>query len=650
MLNRSNRQTAFKLSGLLFSYCLYFNVLDAQAPDQFISSPNKKIIVRCNVQKLTYSIDYNGENIIKDSRLGIIREDEDFSKDLVLVKAGSPVTVKDDYNILTAKKKHIVYLANKRVLQAQTGSGKKMNIVFQVSNDGVAFRYEFPERSMEIKKIAREMTSFHFNDNTKAWLQPKTEAQSGWEHTNPSYEAHYRMDIPAGTPSPTKNGWVYPALFYYNNVWILITEAALGRGYCGTALQQYAPGNEYSIGFPQPPEAFTNGALDPQSTLPWQTPWRIIAIGNLKTIAESTLGTDVAFPAKKMDASFIRPGKASWSWIQKKDDSIVYSVQKHYIDFAASMKWQYCLIDANWDTKIGYDSIQLLADYGAKKNVGLLLWYNSAGGWNTVKYHPKDKLLNHEDRIKEFARLHAIGIKGVKIDFFAGDGQSMINYYQDILEDAAVNKLLVNFHGATLPRGWQRTYPNLMTTEAVYGYEMITFNQADADQAPGHIVMCAFARNAFDPMDFTPMCLYKIPRINRVTTPGFELATSVILLSGIQHYAESPEGMTHVPGFVQTFLQDLPSSWDDVHFIDGYPGKFMIVARKKGTKWYIAGINGEASEKKWEIDVSFIGQKRIHLITDDDSHFFDRSNVTPTNGKIEITVKPNGGFVGVVDQ
>ena len=646
---KPNRQTAFKLPGLLFASCLYFNLLHAQAPDQLISSPNKKIIVRCNVQKLIYSIDYNGENIIKDSRLGIIREDEDFSKDLSLIKAGLPLVVKDDYNILTAKKKHIAYLANKRVLQAQTASGKKMNIVFQVSNDGVAFRYEFPQRSTEIKKITREITSFHFNDNTKAWLQPKTEAQSGWEHTNPSYEAHYMMDIPGGTPSPTKNGWVYPALFYYKNVWILITEAALGRGYCGTALQQNAPGNEYSIGFPQSPEAFTNGALYPQSTLPWQTPWRIIALGNLKTIAESTLGTDLAFPAKKIDASFIKPGKASWSWIQKKDDLIVYSVQKKYIDFAAGMKWQYCLIDVNWDTKIGYDSIQLLANYAAKKNVGLLLWYNSAGAWNTVKYHPKDKLLNHEDRIKEFARIHAMGIKGVKIDFFAGDGQSMINYYQDILVDAAAYKLLVNFHGATLPRGWQRTYPNLMTTEAVYGYEMITFNQADADQAPAHIVMCAFARNAFDPMDFTPMCLYKIPRINRITTPAFELATSVIILSGIQHYAEGPEGMAHVPDFVKTFLQDLPSSWDDVRFIDGYPGKFMIVARKKGTKWYIAGINGEAGEKKWEIDVSFIKQKKIDLITDDDSNFFHRATLIPTNGKIEIKVKPNGGFVGVVD-
>jgi hypothetical protein len=355
-------------------------------------------------------------------------------------------------------------------------------------------------------------------------------------------------------------------------------------------------------------------------------------------------------PAKKMDPSFLIPGKASWSWILKKDDSTIFNVQKKYIDYASAMKWQYCLVDANWDTMIGYDSIQQLSHYARQKNVGLLLWYNSAGDWNTVKYHPKDKLLTHESRMKEFARLRAMGIKGVKCDFFAGDGQSMINYYQDILEDAAANHLLVNFHGATLPRGWQRTYPNLMTTEAVYGYEMITFNQADADQEPSHTVMCAFARNAFDPMDFTPMCLYKIPRIKRVTTPAFELATSVLFLSGIQHLAESPEGMSHMPSFIRTFLQELPTRWDDIHFIDGYPGKFMILARRKGTKWYIAGLNGERTEKKWKIDLSFLKEKTIRLITDNDTDLFSQQQIPfPSNKKLELTVKPNGGFVAVVD-
>ena len=637
---------------LLFAVSLLsnFNLLRAQIT---ISSPDKKIVVECNTSKTFYNISYNGKIVLRDSRLGVIREDEDFSKNVQLVKISSPVTVKDNYNLVTAKKSNITYTATKMVIEMKAASGKKINIIFQVSNDGIAFRYEFPEKSTDVKKIISESTSFHFNDSTKAWLQPKTEAQSGWEHSNPSYEAHYMMNIPAGTPSPGKNGWVYPALFQYKNIWILITETALGRTYCGTALQQNSSDNEYRINFPQLPEKFTNGALNPESTLPWKTPWRIIAIGSLKTIAESTLGTDLALPAKKIDASFIRPGKASWSWILKKDDSTVFSVQKKYIDYAADMKWQYCLIDANWDTMIGYDSVKILSDYAAQKNIGLLLWYNSAGDWNTVKYHPKDKLLTHESRVKEFAKLQSMGIKGIKADFFAGDGQSMINYYQDILEDAATYHLLVNFHGATLPRGWQRTYPNLMTTEAIYGYEMITFNQRDADQEPAHTVMSAFARNAFDPMDFTPMCLYRIPRIKRVTTAAFELATSVIFLSGIQHYAESPEGMSLVPAYVKKFLQNIPASWDDVKFLDGYPGKLYVVARRAGNKWYVAGINGENIEKELKLDLSFIINKKGTIIStgNDNEELSFNSKILniPSEGEMNILVKGNDGFVAVFE-
>lgn len=643
-----------KTALLLFSLFSGFTPSMAQPENYFIDSPDNKIRVTCNPEKAFYNITYKGKSILDNSKIGVVRSDDDFSENLRTIRVSDPVTVKESYTLLTAKKKNITYITTQRIIETQAPSGKKMNIIFRVSNDGVGFRYEFPETSTDIKHINVEATSFHFFNGTRAWLQPKTEAQSGFEHSNPSYEAHYEMDIPTGTPSPGKNGWVYPALFKYNDVWMLITEAALGRTYCGTALQQNSPNNEYKINFPEAPERFTGGALNPESALPWQTPWRIIAIGTLRIIMQSTLGTDLALPAKKMDADFIKPGKASWSWILKKDDSTVYNVQKEYIDFAANMNWQYCLIDAGWDKRIGYDSIKLLADYAKKKNVGILLWYNSAGNWNTVPFTPKDKLLSKESRVQEFSRLQTMGIKGIKVDFFGGDGQSMTHYYEDILADAASCHLLVNFHGATLPRGWQRTYPNLMTTEAVYGYEMITFNQKDADVAPQHMVMCAMARNAFDPMDFTPMNLYKIPHINRVTTSAFELATSVIFLSGIQHYAESPDGMANVARFVKNFLRRLPSGWDDSKFIDGYPGKLYVVARRHNSKWYVAGINGENKQKRLMLDLSFLHNKKGVLITSgsnnaDEPSFRQKNIIIPSNGKMDISLRGNDGFVAVFE-
>jgi alpha-glucosidase len=627
-------------------------VLTSYSQDYSVSSPDKKILVTINIgqNQSTYKIAYNGTPIIQDSKLGLVREDEDFSGTLRFVKASSPQVIVDRYSTLNAKKKDITYTATQQVIETTTAKGNKMNIIFRVSNDGVAFQYEFPEKTNEVKKISSEATTFHFMEGTRAWLQPKAEAQTGFEHSNPSYEAHYMTNIPAGTPSPTKNGWIYPAMFKYNDVWMLITEAALGKTYCGTALQQNSPGGEYKINFPQAPEVFTGKALNPESALPWKTPWRIIAIGDLKTIVESTLGTDLALPEKKMDASFIKPGKASWSWVLQKDDSTVYRVQKKYIDYASDMNWEYCLIDANWDATIGYDSVKMLVEYAKKKNVGILLWYNSAGDWNTVKFTPKNKLLTHESRVAEFSKLRDMGVKGVKIDFFSGDGQSMIGYYIDILEDAATYKLLANFHGATLPRGLHRTYPNFMTAEAVHGYEMITFGQGTADKAPSHSVNVAFVRNAFDPMDFTPMCLYEIPRIKRRTTAAFELATSITFLSGIQHFAESPEGMAHVPDFVKKFLRELPDNWDDVKFIDGYPDKFYVVARKSGNTWYVAGINGENSVRPLTLDLSFIKSKKGDLITSGKDNTsepsFNLGAVSPSE-KVSITLNGNDGFVAV---
>ncbi|MBL7741993.1 MAG: glycoside hydrolase family 97 catalytic domain-containing protein [Chitinophagaceae bacterium] len=617
-----------------------------------VRSPNGKIWVQPVIEnggKIYYTVSHNGSVALRRSRLGIIRNDGDFASSLSLLSVSDILPVKDNYTMLNAKKSRITYVANKRVIRLQNSSGRKMNIIFQVSNDGVAFRYEFPEKDAAVKSITEELTTYNFDKAAKAWLQPMSVAKSGWQQSNPSYEEHYKQDIPVGAVS--KAGWVYPALFKTNDTWVLISETSLDSSFCGTRLINDSASSEYKIGFPDSREIFTGRGLLPQSVLPWLSPWRIITIGSLKTIAESTLGTDLAKPAMTIDTSFVKPGKASWSWINSKDDHIIYEEQKKYIVYAADMNWQYCLIDVNWDTKIGYDKIKELADYAATKKVGLLLWYNSAGDWNTTPYHPKSMLLTHEQREKEFSRISSMGIKGLKIDFFGGDGQSMIKYYHDILIDAAKYKLLVNFHGATLPRGWQRTYPHLMTTEAIRGFEMVTFGQQDADAEANHCTMLPFTRNAFDPMDFTPMNLYKIQtKVERKTTSAFELALSVLFLSGIQHYAESPEGMNHIPEYVKDFLRALPNNWDDVKFIDGYPGKYAVIARKTGNKWYIAGINGQNTPESIRLQLASFGRKKAVLISDGDgdtgdSLFSRRSFAPGITEPLVLQLTARGGFV-----
>lgn len=404
--------------------------------------------------------------------------------------------------------------------------------------------------------------------------------------------------------------------------------------------------NEYKalqVSFPQKEEVFPEGVLKPESKTPWKTPWRILTVGSLKTITESTLGTDLANEAIEMDTSFIKSGLSSWSWVLLKDDFTNYETSVKFIDYASKMKWDYCLIDADWDQKIGYKKMNELTKYATSKNVKILVWYNSAGSWNTTPYTPRNKLLTSESRINEFKKLNEIGVSGVKIDFFGGDGQSMIAYYHHILKDAAKHKLLVNFHGATLPRGWHRTYPNLMTVEAIKGEEFITFEQANADMQPNHSTIIPFTRNVFDPMDFTPMVLDSIPGIERKTTKSFELALPVLFLSGIQHIAETPTGMGKQPDFVIDFLKEIPTNWDESKFITGYPGKDIVMARRKENQWFVVGINGENKQKTLQIDLSFINSKEGFLITDN-KRKFEKTKVNSKN-LTTIQLSPNGGFV-----
>lgn len=619
-----------------------------------LQSPDNSITLNVFLSasgEIQYSIQKSGADVIQTSALGVMMEGHDFTQNLKLTSTTKPERITENYQTMNVKKSSIQYQANQLVVSFANEEAKKMDVIFRLSNDGLAFRYSFPWVKNK-ETIIKELSSFAFDNKTRAWLQPMSEAKTGWNQCHPSYEEYYLQDIPVGTASPLKSGWVYPALFKTNDTWVLITEAALDGTYCGTRLMNDSTSSVYSIGFADPREVFTGGGYLPVNNKPWLTPWRIITIGSLKTIAESTLGTDLAPEAISMDPSFVKPGKASWSWINSKEDMVVYDEQKKYIDFAAEMNWQYCLVDANWDTQIGYDKIAELAAYAKQKKVGLLMWYNSAGDWNTItSYHPKDIMLTKESREKEFTHLQAMGIKGVKIDFFGGDGQSMIQYYIDILNDAAKYQLLVNFHGCTLPRGWQKTYPHLMTAEAIYGMEMVTFDQNAADKQANHCAMLPFTRNAFDPMDFTPMNLTGLTYSNciRKTTPAFELALSVLFLSGIQHYAQTPEGMAEVPNDVKDFLKTLPDYWDDVKFLEGYPGKYAVIARQSGNRWYISGINGENSEKKISLDLTSLRKSKATLFTDGTDEELFSKTVLDTTKKSDLTMKANGGFVMVLE-
>lgn len=621
-----------------------------------VSSPDGQIITEFWVSEegeAHYRILRNGNVVLEASELGLIRRDMDFYENLRLEEASDITRIKEQYSLPKGKRLHRTYIANRRTYHLANDWGHLIDIIFEVSNDGVAFRYYFPGGTDELRMIVKEKTSFNFPESAIAWLGPLDNVKTGFGRSNPSYEMYYKKAISVGTVAPHEAGWAYPALFKLGKSWVLITETGLKENYAGTRLCPQSPDGEYRVCFPMWGETMAGGYLYPHAELPWETPWRVVTVGSLATIIESTHGTDLATPSVRGDYSFVKPGHASWSWAMLKDASVNYKTQKQFIDFAAKMGWEYTLVDVNWDTNIGYKRIAQLADYAKKKGVGLFLWYNSAGSWNTTPYHPRNQLLTHESRIKEFRRLHKMGIKGIKVDFFGGDGQAMIEYYQDLFRDAAQFELMVICHGSTLPRGWQRTYPNLMTMEAVKGFEYLTFTQENANHAASIAAMLPFTRNAYGPMDFTPMVFGDIPNINRITRNGLELAESVIFLSSIQNFAVTPQGMQTAPGYVKEFLRILPTVWQDTRFLTGYPGKHIILARKGKGRWYIAGLNGEEKMKSFTLDLSFMGaDKKVVMITGGETKysFVKRKISIPANGKVEIQLKGNGGFVMVPAQ
>ncbi|MDD3079279.1 MAG: glycoside hydrolase family 97 catalytic domain-containing protein [Paludibacter sp.] len=615
-----------------------------------VKSPDGKLILKSWIDAegtLMYEVKKDKKIVILPSSMGL-SGDVDFTQGLTLKEISKPVIIKDTYSAPAEKRAERSYKARYIKADFINAAKQKLTVEYKATNEGVALRYLILSDSAVA--IKNEITHFQFDVSTKAWLHPHADAETGWCETQPSYEEQYLYDIPVGTKAPKKAGWSFPALFKTTDNWVLLTEAGLTPDYVGTRLAQNCDKGIYSIAFPQKGETVKDS--DPNYVVSKHptSPWRVIVVGSLATIVQSQMVSDLAAPADKaIDYSWVKTGISSWSWGVLHDNATVYPIQKQFIDYASDMHWDYCLIDADWDRKIGYEKIKELADYAKTKNIKLLLWYNSSGEWNSTQYTPKGALVEREARRAEFKRTHDMGIAGVKVDFWPGDGQSSIQLYYDMMQDAADFHLLINFHGTTVPRGWSRTFPNLVTMEAIRGFEFTTFDQKDTDMAPKHLTMIPYARNAVGPMDFTPVCFGEIQGKKRRTSNAFELALTVVLQSGIQHYVEIPESMAKQPDFVQNYMRNVPCKWDDVRLLDGFPGKYVVIARRSGDKWYVAGINSQAESQKISLDLSKLKklqQKQFTIITDGSTNrSFEEKPISLQGKNIETELKPNGGFV-----
>ena len=518
--------------------------------------------------------------------------------------------IEGTYSMLSGKRSECSYRYHEMVYLGDNGTIKPTGITFSVTDDGVAFNFNESDESI----------SYVIPEGTKRWMQSlKTD-----------YEGFYPMSTSA------KNGkYGYPALIEYGNgVFGLITESGINHGNSCSYL--VCKGDEYKVTYTDEDTGNFH-------------PWRIIMVGSLADIVESTMVTDYAEDCKIEDPSWIKPGVSSWIYWAYNHSSKDFRMVKEYIDLAHDMGWPYTLIDWEWDEMSNGGKIEDALAYARKRGVKVNLWYNSGTSWvGQGAPGPQDRLRTKEAREKEMTRLEQMGATGIKVDFFLLDGHEMVDYYLDILEDAARHHLLVDFHGCTIPRGWSRTWPNLMSMEAVYGAEWYNNNGRMTNAAASHNATLPFTRNVIGPMDYTP-CTFTDSQNPHITTDCHELALPILFESGLQHMADRPEAYLGLPEPVRKLLSDLPSVWDDTRLLAGYPGESAVIARRSGDTWYIAGINGTESEITLEPDFSKIGKNVVlsTLITDNGDKPGLGFNIQNNVKAGKLTLPARGGFVAI---
>lgn len=602
--------------------------------------------------EVSYAVTYNGKQMLESSPLGMETNVGDFYRGLQLKE--HKVTALDTvYEQSRIKASRIHYWANELLCSFVNGEGKNVQITFRVSNNDVAFRYTLPrEQGKGSVTVNSERTGFRFPSQTTTFLCPQSDAMIGWKRTKPSYEEEYKADAPMNERSGYGHGYTFPCLFKVgDDGWVLLSETGVDSRYCGSRLSDWDNG-VYRIAFPMPEENNGNGTVSPAFSLPGSTPWRTVTVGEtLKPIVETTVPWDVVEPRYTTTHDY-KPGRGTWSWILWQDGSINYDDQVRYVDLAAAMGYEYVLIDNWWDNNIGRDRMEQFIKYARSKGVEVFLWYSSSGYWNDIEQSPVNRMDNSIARKQEMRWLQSLGVKGIKVDFFGGDKQETLRLYEEILSDADDHGLMVIFHGCTLPRGWERMYPNYVGSEAVLASENLVFSQHFCDNEAFNATLHPFIRNAVGCMEFGGVFLNK--RLNRSndggtirrTTDIFQLATAVLFQNPIQNFALAPNNLTDAPQICLDFMKQVPTTWDETRFIDGYPERYIVLARRHGNTWYIAAVNATAEPLKLKLDLPVLAGQEVSLYSDDKKMQPQlKLQKIKTDGSLQLTVQPQGGAV-----
>ena len=574
----------------LFSV-LVVSALTAMAQVVSVSSPNGKLKVdiTCQDGQATYTVNYDGQMMMTPSALGLKTDIGDYTKGLKLTDSQQS-SVDKTYTMTRTKTASSHFVANQLDVTLTNADDMPMVVTFVVSDNDIAFRYTLQKGKLKDTNsvvIQSEATGFNFPDQATSFICPQSKPMVGFAQTKPSYEEEYKADAALNVPSAFGEGYTFPCLFRIGeDGWVLISETGVGSNYVGAHLSDFEQGKGYTIAFPNPGEMKGMGSNYAGINLPGSTPWRTITVGaTLKPIVETTIPYDVVEPLYEAKQEYC-PGRYTWGWLIWQDNSTIYEDQVKMIDLAAEMGYEYTLVDALWDTQIGRDRIEELSQYAQSKGVRLLLWYNSNGTWNDAPQGPHNGMSTSIAREREMAWMEKIGVAGIKVDFFGSDKQEMMKLYEDILADGNRHGLQVIFHGCTLPRGWERMYPNYVASEAFLASENVFFSE---------------------------------------------------------HHAQHE----------LNFLKEIPTTWEETQFVEGYPTKYVVLARRTaGNKWYVAGLNGTQEKKVLTLQLPMLAGKTVRYYTDKP---LKKGELLPAselktlkvgkNGEAKVTIQPMGGII-----
>ena len=629
-----------------------------------VTSPDERlsVVLFAKDGKMKYSVTYDEQPVVLESEMGLGANIGDFSNGMSWIKTDFDKVTKD-YTMAQAKASQIHYEANRMDVDFENASKQRITVTLLVSNNDVAFRYSLYRGKNDNPKCAvieREATSFRFPDGSTTFLCPQIGPMQGWERTKPSYEEDYKADRPMTERSQFGLGYTFPCLFRLGDSgWALVSETGVSSAYCGSRLSDYDPARGYTVAYPEQGEFNGIGSATPGLSLPGSTPWRTITIGKtLKPIVETTVMYDVVDPLYEATQPF-KPGRYTWSWLVWQDNSINYDDQVQFIDLASAMGFEYCLVDNWWDKNIGRERMAELSRYAQSKGVRLMLWYNSNGYWNDAPQTPRDCMSTSYAREREMRWLKSIGAAGIKVDFFGSDKQETMRLYEDILSDANRYGLQVVFHGCTIPRGWERMYPNYVASEAALASENLMFSQRHCDMEGFELTMHPFSRNAMGTFDWGGVVMNR--RMGRDNNSGnyrrssdtFEMATGIVLQTAVNCVAMQPNNLGELPQFELDFLRALPTTWDETRFIDGFPTRYAVLARRHGNDWYVAGLNGTDQPLTLTLDLPMMAGSTVQYYTDRPAA--KAPNAIPEaelrqlkvdkKGRAKVTIQPMGGII-----